>query len=39
MDDRPIVSREWKAYEINGEVSDDAQGIALGLMLIGGTVE
>jgi C-terminal processing protease CtpA/Prc len=36
MGDRPIVSSDWRTYEINGEVSDDATGIAMGLMLIGG---
>lgn len=36
MGDRPISSPEWGAYEINGEVSEDAAGIALGVMLIGG---
>lgn len=35
MMDRPIVSAEWATYEINGEVSEDATGVALGLLLGG----
>ena len=36
MMDRPILSPTWAKYEINGEVSADAVGIAFGVMLIGG---
>ena len=36
MGDRPIVSANWATYEIKGEVAPDAEGIAFGVMLIGG---
>ena len=36
MMDRPIVSSDWASYEINGEVIEDATGIAFGVMLVGG---
>ncbi|HKW99040.1 MAG TPA: S41 family peptidase [Bryobacteraceae bacterium] len=36
MMDRPIVSASWAMYEINGDVSEDAVGIAFGVMLAGG---
>jgi C-terminal processing protease CtpA/Prc len=35
MGDRPITERGWCDYEIVGGVAEDAQGIALGLMLLG----
>ena len=34
MDDRPIVSPEWKTYEITGEVAPDAKVIFMGMMLL-----
>ena len=36
MDDRPIRAEEWQRYEIVGDIADDAEKIALGMMLIGG---
>lgn len=33
MHDRPIISGEWRTYEIVGEVPPDAEDIDLGLML------
>jgi len=35
MGDRPIRSDEWKHYEIVAQVEDDAENIALGLMVMG----
>jgi len=35
MGDRPIAEATWRDYEIIGDVAKDAEGIALGLMLIG----
>jgi len=35
MANRPIRSSEWKAYEITGDVDDDAQVINVGMLLIG----
>ena len=35
MNDRPIVLSEWRDYEITGDVADDAQAIALGVMAFG----
>jgi C-terminal processing protease CtpA/Prc len=35
MDDRPITQKEWRDYEIFGEVAEDAVTINLGLMLVG----
>jgi len=35
MGDRPIANATWREYEIAGDVAEDAEGIALGLMLIG----
>jgi C-terminal processing protease CtpA/Prc len=35
MQDRPIVSDEWREYEIIGDVADDAQAIFLGAFLFG----
>jgi C-terminal processing protease CtpA/Prc len=35
MDDRPIKSAEWKAYEIRGRVADDAESIVFGCFLAG----
>ncbi len=35
MDDRPIKSQEWKHYEIEGRVDDDAKNIAFGCFLHG----
>jgi Peptidase family S41 len=36
MSDRPITSREWRDYEIVGDVADDASHVNVGLMLLGG---
>jgi transglutaminase-like putative cysteine protease len=36
MDDRPIRSGDWQRYEIVGNIAEDAEAIALGMMLIGG---
>ncbi len=36
MGERPIRSGEWRHYEIVGDVAEDADSIALGLMLLGG---
>ena len=35
MQDRPIVRAGWQDYQIVGDVADDAEGISLGLMLLG----
>jgi C-terminal processing protease CtpA/Prc len=35
MDDRPIVSTEWKPYEITGIVDSDAVNIGFGCILLG----
>jgi len=35
MGDRPIADATWRDYEIVGDVAEDAEGIALGLLLIG----
>lgn len=35
MNDRPIRSAEWARYEISGRVHDDAEGLAMGLMVLG----
>jgi erythromycin esterase len=35
MVDRPIVSPEWSTYEITGEVTEDAEALAFGLILTG----
>lgn len=35
MQDRPITSQQWKEYQIQGEVADDATRIALGCFLMG----
>ncbi len=35
MVDRPITQKEWRDYEIVGEIAPDAQTINLGLMLLG----
>jgi hypothetical protein len=35
MSDRPITSKEWKHYEIVGDIADDAQSIVFGMMLLG----
>ena len=35
MSDRPIRSAEWKSYSIEGDVAQDAIGIAYGLLLAG----
>jgi C-terminal processing protease CtpA/Prc len=35
MGDRPIIDKNWREYEIVGDVANDAEGIALGLILIG----
>lgn len=35
MRDRPIRSAEWKEYEIEGPVADDAEEIYFGMMLLG----
>jgi C-terminal processing protease CtpA/Prc len=36
MEDRPIQAPEWKTYEINGTVAQDAKAIYLGMVLHGG---
>lgn len=36
MGDRPITSSEWRRYEIEGYVAEDATGIAFGCFLLGG---
>lgn len=35
MGDRPITSKDWKHYEIVGDVADDAESIFFGMMLLG----
>jgi hypothetical protein len=35
MDDRPIISSEWKSYEIRGAVAPDAGNIRIGVALHG----
>jgi hypothetical protein len=35
MDDRPIRSGEWSHYEIVGDVAQDAENIALGMLVAG----
>lgn len=35
MADRPIKAKEWKHYEIVGDVAEDAQSIVLGMLLLG----
>ena len=35
MQDRPIVEASWRDYQIVGDVAEDAEGISLGLMLLG----
>jgi len=35
MSDRPIYSREWQRYEIEGEVAEDATRISFGCLLSG----
>jgi predicted esterase len=35
MHDRPIRSKEWKHYEIVGDVAEDAVSICLGMILVG----
>ncbi len=35
MGDRPVVSSEWKRYEIPGEVAADAQSIQMGVLSFG----
>ncbi|HUE95390.1 MAG TPA: hypothetical protein VMN39_01965, partial [Longimicrobiaceae bacterium] len=35
MSDRPITNREWREYEIVGEVPEDAEMIDYGLALVG----
>jgi Peptidase family S41 len=37
MSDRPIREAEWRAYEIEGPVADDAEGVAFGVMAMGQT--
>ncbi|MEO8586658.1 MAG: erythromycin esterase family protein [Acidobacteriota bacterium] len=36
MGDRPIRDADWRVYEIAGDVAEDANAIAFGVMLIGG---
>ena len=36
MADRPITGEEWRRFEIIGKVDDDAVGVTVGLMVIGG---
>jgi hypothetical protein len=35
MGDRPITAKEWKHYEIVGDIADDATDIVFGMLLIG----
>ncbi|MGP0069781.1 MAG: S41 family peptidase [Isosphaeraceae bacterium] len=35
MADRPIVDAAWREYQIVGDVAEDAEGISIGLILIG----
>jgi C-terminal processing protease CtpA/Prc len=35
MNDRPIVDASWRDYQIVGDVADDSERIALGLMMLG----
>ncbi len=35
MMDRPITASEWRQYEIVGNVDDDAEALAFGMMVIG----
>lgn len=35
MENRPIVSSEWKSYQIRGEVAPDAESIRIGVALYG----
>ena len=36
MHDRPIVSKDWREYEIVGDVDADAETICVGILLLGG---
>lgn len=36
MHDRPITAKEWRTYDIVGDVEKDAESINLGIMLFGG---
>lgn len=35
MDSRPIISSEWKTYQIAGGIDEEAEGINFGIMLFG----
>jgi hypothetical protein len=35
MSDRPIQETAWRFYEIVGDVAEDAEAIAFGVMLMG----
>ena len=35
MDSRPIISSEWKTYQIAGDIDEEAEGINFGIMLFG----
>jgi C-terminal processing protease CtpA/Prc len=35
MDDRPVTSREWKYYEIVGDIDEDAAVVNIGMILVG----
>lgn len=35
MSDRPIVTKDWRHFEIVGDVARDARNIVLGMMLVG----
>ena len=35
MDERPVKSKEWKAYEIAGTIDSDAKGFVFGAFLVG----
>src|SRR5207249_10266216 len=35
MEDRPIVQKDWRYYEIVGDIAEDAVSVNLGLLLIG----
>ncbi|HLN28255.1 MAG TPA: S41 family peptidase [Gemmataceae bacterium] len=35
MMDRPITAKEWRRYDIVGDVADDAESISIGLLFLG----
>ena len=36
MGNRPITDKDWKDYQITGDVAEDAESVNFGMMLIGG---